>query len=180
MSAGIIVKIGGSLLDSADSVLQELKNSPVPMLLIPGGGVFADKIRAENLNDDDAHWAAIRTMNRYGKFLSTYGLKTTETLEFPENGLQILLPERIMREKDPLPHSWDVTSDSIALWAAQHLDAGLLLIKSRTGDYTTDSELVDAYFLTLAAEKPVKIAVVNGRNLESLAAFLSTGCATLL
>ena len=174
MTSGVVVKVGGSLLDSVESVLQELKSASVPMLLIPGGGVFADQIRAAKLDDDEAHWAAIRTMNRYGKFLSTYGLQTTESLHLPESGLQILLPERMMREYDPLPHSWDVTSDSIALWAAQQLDARLLLVKSRDGDYTTDSELVDAHFLTLAGKKSVEIAVVNGRNPGSVAAFLSS------
>ena len=173
MATGVVVKIGGSLLDSVEAVLQELKTTPVPVLLIPGGGIFANKIRTKKLNDEDAHWATIQAMNQYGKFLSTYGLKTTEYLTLPKNGLQILLPERIVREHDPLPHSWDVTSDSIALWVAQQLNSRLFLIKSRSGDYKTDSELVDTYFLTLAAEKSVKISVINGRKLGSVADCLS-------
>lgn len=209
----IVVKIGGSLIDVAENVLLELESADANVLIIPGGGVFADTVRAENLDDDASHWKAIASMNRYGRFLSTFGYEVVETLDFLESttsksitsksftsksnpsksfasksatskttsskstNLKILLPEKILRQNDPLPHSWDVTSDSIALWVAATLDAPLLLIKSREGDLS-DPELVDAYFtklLSIIEKNGVKarVSVANGRNSHSVERELS-------
>jgi aspartokinase-like uncharacterized kinase len=56
----------------------------------------------------------------------------------------VLAPSRWMRSADVLPHTWDVTSDSIAAFIAGALDASrLILIKPDHG-----SSSVDPYFLT--------------------------------
>ena len=79
--------------------------------------------------------------------------------------IPILAPSRWLRQADPLPHSWDVTSDSIAAWVAGEVGARrLILVKPPgVGFYTSDrmtapgwdgpaagrpavSGLVDAYF----------------------------------
>mgnify|MGYP003295791773 CR=1 FL=1 len=113
----VVVKIGGSLKDAAEGVLNELLASGVSALGVPGGGIFADSVRAADLDDDSAHWQAISSMNRYGRYLSTFGFPVTEHLSMPELGVSILLPEKVLREADPLPHSgifrvpcppWDV------------------------------------------------------------------------
>jgi aspartokinase-like uncharacterized kinase len=58
--------------------------------------------------------------------------------------IPVLAPYRWLREADPLPHSWDVTSDSIAAWVAAEIGARqLILIKPSTGDQHT---VVDPYF----------------------------------
>ena len=176
---GIVVKIGGSLIDAAGAVLAELSAAKLPVLVIPGGGVFADSVRAAELNDDAAHWQAISSMNRYGRFLSTFGFPVTETLAMPKSGISILLPERVLRTCDPLPHSWDVTSDSIALWAAGELSASLLLVKSREGD-ALDTELVDAYFPHLLDSLDVSVRFANGRAEGSVSRQLAAVEATRL
>ena len=176
---GVVVKIGGSLIDAAGSVLAELSAAKIPVLVIPGGGIFADSVRAAELDDDAAHWQAISSMNRYGRFLSTFGFPVTESLALPKSGISILLPERILRTADPLPHSWDVTSDSIALWAAGELSASLLLVKSREGD-ARDLALVDAYFPTLSASLDVSVRFANGRATGSVSRQLAAVEATLL
>ena len=54
----------------------------------------------------------------------------------------ILAPYRWMKRTDPLPHSWDATSDSIAVVAAAALGAHeLLLVKAVSG---TPETLADA------------------------------------
>lgn len=165
--AGVVVKIGGSLIDAAGDVLSEISAAGVPVLVIPGGGVFADLVRAAELDDDAAHWQAISSMNRYGRFLSTFGCPVTETLALPDKGARILLPEKVLRISDPLPHSWDVTSDSLALWAAGELGVPLLLVKSRAGD-ADDPELVDAYFPQISASVDVPVFFSNGRETGSV------------
>ena len=162
----VVVKIGGSLIDAAAGVLKELLASGVSALVVPGGGVFADSVRAADLD-------AISSMNRYGRFLSTFGYPVTETLSMPESGISILLPEKVLRSADPLPHSWDVTSDSLALWMAGELGVPLLLVKSREGD-ASDLELVDAYFSTLSASLDVPVCFANGRSEGSVTRQLGT------
>ena len=56
----------------------------------------------------------------------------------------MLAPYRWLRESDPLPHSWDVTSDSIAAWIASEIGAPqLILIKPDAHDALA---VVDRYF----------------------------------
>jgi dihydroneopterin aldolase len=56
----------------------------------------------------------------------------------------VLAPSRWLRTADPLPHSWDVTSDSIAAWAAGELGAPRLLLVKAAG--ARGPHLVDRYF----------------------------------
>ncbi|HJJ64655.1 MAG TPA: uridylate kinase [Methanocorpusculum sp.] len=175
----VVVKIGGSLIDAAEGVLNELLASGVSALVVPGGGIFADSVRAADLDDDSAHWQAISSMNRYGRYLSTFGFPVTEHLSMPESCVSILLPEKVLREADPLPHSWDVTSDSLALWMAGELGVPLLLVKSRDGD-ASDLELVDAYFSNLSASLDVPVYFANGRSCGSVTRVLEADEATLL
>ncbi len=58
----------------------------------------------------------------------------------------MLAPYRWLRAADPLPHSWEVTSDAIAAWLAGELRARrVVLIKPA---HALDSKtLVDSYFL---------------------------------
>jgi aspartokinase-like uncharacterized kinase len=57
----------------------------------------------------------------------------------------VLAPSRWMRSADVLPHTWDVTSDSIAAFIAGALDATrLILIKPDQAGASS----VDPYFLT--------------------------------
>jgi aspartokinase-like uncharacterized kinase len=55
----------------------------------------------------------------------------------------VLAPSRWLRDADPLPHSWDVTSDSIAAWIAGEIGAReLVLVKPPHAS----GELVDPLF----------------------------------
>jgi hypothetical protein len=79
-----------------------------------------------------------------------------------------------MRERDPLPHSWDVTSDTIAAWAASELCIGLLILKSVDG-ITREGALVsrvaepfpcrevDPCLIPFALAHGVRTTVLNGR-----------------
>ena len=156
MTDGTVIKFGGSLMDIAGEILSELPLSPI--LIVPGGGIFADFVRAEDIDDDAAHWKAIDAMEKYGRFLSTFGYPVTTQLVIPKEPT-IFLPKRLLQREDPLPHSWDITSDSIAAWIAGVIGCRLLVIKS--ADSGTD--LVDPSFLSVLAGGGVSAEIINGR-----------------
>jgi len=123
------------------------------LLVVPGGGAFADAVRdcdtRFGLSDDAAHWMAILAMDQYGRLLGELipGARPTRSLdaiaeawggapvaEPPGDGaVTVLLPHDLLREADPLPHLWAVTSDAIAAWVAAAVRAPLLVLLKHGG-----------------------------------------------
>ena len=159
MNVELVVKLGGSLLKDVEefdhvlSVLAEVARAR-RLLIVPGGGPFADAVRAVDarlrLSDDAAHWMAILAMDQHAHLIAerlVHGALVTSAAEIAHAQssarIPVLAPYRWLREADPLPHSWDVTSDSIAAWCAQAVGASqLVLIKPRGAS----GDLVDRYF----------------------------------
>ncbi|MDO5844232.1 MAG: uridylate kinase [Methanocorpusculum sp.] len=161
---GIVLKIGGSLIDVSKPVLSQISEN-IPVLIIPGGGPFADFVREAEKDDNTSHWNAILAMDRFGRYLSTFGFRVTKKLSF-DDGISIFLPYKILKERDPLPHSWEVTSDSIAAWAASELNAPLILVKSVSADYSetlSASGVIDEFIFSFAEKKGVDVRIANGR-----------------
>ena len=88
---GVVVKIGGSLIEHTPSIIRTIRESGRSILIIPGGGFFADLVRHRNLSDTAAHFMAIAAMDQYGWLLSTYGIPVT-TKPALESKAKILLP----------------------------------------------------------------------------------------
>jgi len=128
-----VIKLGGSLLSKGRELLQFLREyadrTAHQLVIVPGGGPFADAIKTiaiqEGVSDDAAHWMAVLAMHQYGLFLADGdpAVPTIELLEdVPTAGpLCILLPYAILRADDSLPHTWDVTADTIAAFIALKL-----------------------------------------------------------
>lgn len=132
-----VLKLGGSLIDTAREFMCALitlaEEEEAGFLVLPGGP-FADLIRdivaQEGLSEEAAHWMAVLAMEQYAYFLADgIGAQLTCSLRLPEKGeVTLLLPYRALTEEDLCPeHSWDYTSDSIALLVAARL--GIPLIK---------------------------------------------------
>lgn len=151
----VVIKIGGSLILEAPELVNRLVNefgsvnqSTAPdrftsgrvsfsVLIVPGGGLFADAVRRADesfgLGDDAAHWMAILGMEQYACYLQDKTCaKVTNSIDELSCGVSILFPYRLLKEEDPLPHSWDVTSDTIAAWIAKQTEA--LFIKATDVD----------------------------------------------
>jgi 5-(aminomethyl)-3-furanmethanol phosphate kinase len=58
--------------------------------------------------------------------------------------IPVLAPYQWIREADPLPHSWDVTSDSISAWIAGQVGAARLVLVKPAG--ASGADAVDPCF----------------------------------
>jgi len=156
-----VVKVGGGLLSKAGAfdLVTEALTAFSPrrrLVIVPGGGPFADAVRTMfrriKIGDDAAHWMAVLGMDQYAHVLtarlpgSVLVEQQAEVAAARQAGrLPVLAPYRWVRAADPLPHSWDITSDSIAAWIAGMLGARrIVLIKPAGGD---PRKLVDPLFI---------------------------------
>ena len=128
----IVVKLGGSLIHRAKEIVKEIVDysdaSGEAILIVPGGSVFADTVRKVNASDEASHWMAILAMEQYGYFIADGSkAKIVDNIYIEDEGTYILLPYALIKKKDELPHTWEVTSDTIAAWVAHKL--GVRFIK---------------------------------------------------
>lgn len=135
----IVVKLGGSLMHTAGKIINEMieysNATGETILIVPGGSVFADAVRKVNAPQEAAHWMAVLAMEQYGYYLGgVTGVKLIDTLKIDER-VCILLPYNLMKRKDELPHTWDVTSDTIAAWVALQLKARFIKVTDVDGIY---------------------------------------------
>ncbi|NQE06748.1 5-(aminomethyl)-3-furanmethanol phosphate kinase [ANME-1 cluster archaeon GoMg1] len=144
MKRKVILKLGGSLIEKSRDILRVLvdyarerdgdKNGDFTLVLIPGGGPFAETVRnisaTMSIPDETAHWMAVLAMHQYGLFLAACsggeaGIPLVESEDEDEidcaGPICILLPYKILEQDDCLPHTWDVTSDTIAAFVANRL-----------------------------------------------------------
>ena len=181
--APLVVKLGGSLHHQIPEIVPLLCQSERPLLVVPGGGLFADAVRQERVADDAAHWMAIAAMEQYAWVIASHGMRTTDILAVPET-TAVFLPYISMRQHDPLPHSWDVTSDSIAAWIAAELEIELLVLKSVDGIFLKGihqeqvtipikSDVVDPFFIPFVLKHRIKTTIINGKSGMGLENFLN-------
>jgi aspartokinase-like uncharacterized kinase len=178
-----VVKVGGGVGDSAlpalCTTLGELGERH-PLLVVPGGGRFADAVREADrrfgLSATTAHRMAVLGMEQFGWMLRDL---------IPGGHETVLLPAAL--PLDELPASWDVTSDSIAAWVADRFGAGrLVLVKAIDSldglAHMTVDELaalrpggVDEYLPTVLERASFETWVISGRDPERLVGLLERG-----
>jgi aspartokinase-like uncharacterized kinase len=179
------VKIGGGLLTQAghlDAVLSEiaLVREHVALLVVPGGGPFADAVRDIDrklgLSDDAAHWMAVLATDQYAHLIASRlegGVVVTDpgkiAAALDGGSIPVLAPYRWLRDVDPLPHCWEVTSDSIAAWVARQVGARRLVLVKPAG--ATGDDLVDAY-IEQVLRVGIESEIVPADRIEAWAAAL--------
>ncbi len=203
-----VLKVGGSLgrrprrLRRLMAALGALA-PPRTLVVVPGGGLFAEEVRRADrrfaLDPSSSHWMAILAMDQSAMDQSAYLLRHLAAgavlVRSPEairtGRLNVLAPSAWLLRADPLPHSWDVTSDSIAAWVARALRAArLVLLKSVDGvpcpgrpgparirAQATRRQLgdvVDEHFAR-ALSADISCWIVSGARPERLATLLATG-----
>jgi aspartokinase-like uncharacterized kinase len=191
-----VVKLGGSLADSPHlkrwlAVLSEAGGAAV---IVPGGGPFADQVRAAQkrwrFDEAAAHHMALLAMEQYGRMLGALqaGLRPADSRTAIAGARRagsaaIWMPTRMVLGEPRIAASWDITSDSLAAWLAGVLRADrLVLVKSvaLAGGPTAASALarrgiVDPAFPTYVALCTGETWCVDDARHADMARALRTG-----
>jgi aspartokinase-like uncharacterized kinase len=146
----VVIKVGGGLLRAygldglrraCDDVADHAGCQPV--LVVPGGGPFADAVRAVDrtvrLGDRVAHRLALAAMDQLGTVLAELlpGAEPIAALRAPA-GLGLLRAAPAFAGRSGVPESWTVTSDSLAVLAAGAIGADqAILLKAVDGVFET-------------------------------------------
>lgn len=176
-----VVKVGGGLL-AEDGCLERVLRLLADiaredrLLVVPGGGPFADAVRREDarlrLTDDAAHWMAVLAMDQYAHLIASRSQDAVLVSDAAgavraarEGRLPVLAPYACLRRADPLPHSWEVTSDSLAAWIARDIGAGRLVLVKPSGT-AAGAGSVDPYFAR--ARGTLKVEILPADAIETL------------
>lgn len=194
MSA-LIVKFGGSLAASPlrEAWLAAFLAARVPLILVPGGGPFAQAVRAAQkaigFDDQVAHRLALLAMEQFAHVLAAFSgafvacgsiLAMDEVLRLGQ--IPIWLPSAMALAAPDVPASWAMTSDSLSAWLAAAYGARrLLLIKSCDPMPPVSTErlaadgIVDPLFPSFAGKSGAEIWIAGPAAAQSAAALLHQG-----
>jgi (4-(4-[2-(gamma-L-glutamylamino)ethyl]phenoxymethyl)furan-2-yl)methanamine synthase len=177
----VVVKLGGGVLAHAGHFAAVLAviAAAAPhrrVLIVPGGGPFADAVRDVDrrlgLPDDAAHWMAVLAMDQYAHVVAARlegGVVVADrggiNAAVAARRVPVLAPSRWLEEMDPLPHAWDVTSDSIAAWFVGVVGARRLVLVKPPG--AAGGDLVDAFFFR-TLPRGITSAIITADQMEAL------------
>lgn len=179
-----VIKLGGSLLGQPELeawVNQLVKYGDGKVVIVPGGGIFADAVRdaqvKTGVDEATAHHMAVMAMDQYATLMTGLNsdlVMASSELEIAERGWQhrvvVWKPSKMVLADNDLPTSWDLTSDSLAAWLASKLNAHhLLIVKSIPFGHVTKTDVekltlegvVDPFFSTYASGKSFKSWLVS-------------------
>ena len=158
-----VIKLGGSFAFSPRlrDWIGAIASRAGGIVIVPGGGLFADAVRTAQptmgFDDRAAHRMGLLAMEQYGCAIASLDerLMPAQTLELIRQGLDdgkvpVWLPAQMVLGDAGIPQSWDVTSDSLAAWLADKIGAERLLLVKH----------VDA------KEKMVRATDLAARNVE--------------
>lgn len=146
-----VVKLGGSSIFQPELAqwVDALAASDQPLVIVPGGGPFADQVRCAQkqlgFSDRAAHDMAVLAMEQFGYVLLDMCTRFSPARTAKEisraldcGQIPVWLPSSMIIGRPDIPASWDVTSDSLAAWLAGQLGADALLLVKQTHDFSHD------------------------------------------
>lgn len=189
-----VVKLGGSVVRSGALVpwLEVLASSPRPVIIVPGGGALADEVRScqrdLGFGDAAAHRMALLAMDQLAWAVA--GVRPGFEVGTTEQSLREILtrghvavwaPSALIAGRANLEESWRLTSDSLALWLANTLEASACyLIKSVIAKAGTESAwrlaqdgIIDEAFPAILAESCMTAMMFGQGDQPALAAVLA-------
>jgi aspartokinase-like uncharacterized kinase len=203
LTSPLVVKLGGSVIRSPELTawLAAIASGDRPVVVVPGGGALADEVRGYQqslgFGDGPAHRMALLAMDQLAWAVA--GLKPGFDVGESEAALFDILhrrrvavwaPYALIANRNDLPASWSLTSDSLALWLAAKIRAShCYLIKSivRKGSRASATRLsregvVDTAFPAMLQEAHVPTSLLGRGDQEAFAACLTGGgtCGTAI
>jgi 5-(aminomethyl)-3-furanmethanol phosphate kinase len=186
-----VVKLGGSLAESKRlaSMLKIVGGARQSCVIVPGGGAFADAVRAayrrHGLSQTVAHRMALLAMHQTGMMLASMHarLVPVETLAdmrrvLSESRIPVWLPLKLTAGDPHINADWKTTSDGLAARLAERLGgASVVLVKSCRVDRSSSparlvrAGIVDAAFAEIVARAHLPWRVLgagDGRELARL------------
>jgi 5-(aminomethyl)-3-furanmethanol phosphate kinase len=183
-----VVKLGGSL--SSDPRLKPLLRILVDardIIVVPGGGPYADAVRAQQTQwqfpDEQAHRMAVLAMDQFA--LQLHGMEPRLNLAINIVAIQqaklaqrsaIWMPSTMVLSAPEIAMSWDMTSDSLAAWLSRAIGAErLILVKScdippsATIAELIDRDIVDRGFAKMSVGAAPNIRIVSVGDFARLA-----------
>jgi aspartokinase-like uncharacterized kinase len=142
----VVLKLGGSLAESGRlrALLAIIRRARRAVVVVPGGGPFADAVRETQsvlrFSDEAAHEMALLAMHQMAQAMAAIEprLVAADTLVGIERAwhrrrIPIWLPARLCAGDRRIPRNWTITSDGLAARLAERLaDVELVLVKSRS------------------------------------------------
>lgn len=191
--SALVLKLGGSLLENGrlEDVLARVGASERRIVVVPGGGPFADAVRdvqsALGLSDAAAHHLAILAMHQSAHVMVALQprLLAVETLTdirraWRSGHIPIWLPLKLALRDPTLPADWSLTSDGLAARLAVRLGGlPVALVKScrvpqvRSVEELAAAGIVDSVFADIVIRAGLAWHVLGkgqGRELDELLA----------
>ena len=189
-----VIKLGGSLLSSGSlrewlSIIVEFGAGKI--VIVPGGGIFADQIRDAQLkwkfDDKAAHQMALLAMEQYTHVLQSYApdLSLSDSIEGIEkattlNQVPVWLPFKMINTCQDVSANWNLTSDSLALWLAGKLNAEhVILVKSLNSNnlnarQLSESDMADKDFPVFVKKSKSAVWWLDQSSMDDLEKLLKT------
>lgn len=143
--APVVVKIGGSLVenDRIGGALDIVARASRRIVVVPGGGVFADTVRKAQENyqfsDEAAHRMAILAMHQTAELLMDLqprlmGADSVAAMRaiWRKGKIPVWLPHKMCEDDNEIPADWSITSDGLSARLAERMRCNqVVLVKSR-------------------------------------------------
>ncbi|VAX22731.1 hypothetical protein MNBD_NITROSPINAE03-2090 [hydrothermal vent metagenome] len=198
-----VFKLSGSLdnekiLSRLIPVIDEL-SSKLRVVIVPGGGAFADFIRARSArrktSEKTAHAQAVMSTGQFGYELAerfkngiaVYN-RSQVTAAFKSGATPVFIPHPFAVDQKRIPATWEATSDTIAVETCRYLRiGGLVMLKSVDGIYKNGKLQAQAGKASLKKSGVVDpvfggrlepgwdVFILNGRKPQRLKQLLETG-----
>jgi len=188
----LVVKVGGSLAETGrlGSVLTIIGGARIPVVIVPGGGPFADAVRnlqAEMKFDDTvAHRLAMLAMEQMAECIvdRRQGMKIAHSLDeiseaVMDGQIPVWAPLQMIAGDATVAGGWDATSDSLAARLAELLDTRLILLKSVNVEEASSAEklaqdgIVDPLFPEIVARADLSWSIFGPKDDAALSALLT-------
>ncbi len=188
----LVIKVGGSLAETGRlaAILAMIGAARIPVVIVPGGGPFADAVRKlqDEMHFDDAiaHRLAMLAMEQMAECIVSKqaGMKVARSIDeisdaVMDGQIPVWAPLNMIGEDETITANWSATSDSLSGRLAELLETRLVLLKSADVENgASASELasqgvVDPLFPEIVARAGLSWSIFGPGDDRALASLLA-------